>query len=150
MDFGMSKPEVVAIGDPSRYYSFSNGDLGAQDEPFEGSRVPISFYFGNGRLNRIMLIPYIGTDSAKAREAWQATYAHIKRKCAGVEDLATGPGPVELGAALTTFEVEAGKLQRGQRHQMGCLPMPSGLRLWASLTRLQNDALMVSINYGEP
>jgi len=148
--FGMSKAEVATVGDASRYYSFSNGDLGAQNEPFEGNGVPISFYFGNGKLNRVMLIPYMGNDLTKAREAWRLTYAHIKRKCTGVEVSEAGPGPVQLEAALAIFDVEASKLQQGQRHQIGCLPMSSSWRLWASVTRLANDSLMVSVNYGEP
>ncbi|MBC7918988.1 MAG: hypothetical protein H7Y28_14385 [Rhodoferax sp.] len=148
--FGMSKTEVAAVGTPSRYYSFSNGDIGAQDEPFEGNGVPISFYFGSDKLNRIMLIPYMGTDIARARGAWRAAYVHLKRKCSGIEVSGAGSGLVELEVALSSFEVEAGKLQRGQRHQMGCVPMPTNLRLWASITRLANDSLMVAVNYGEP
>jgi hypothetical protein len=148
--FGMSKAEVATVGDSSRYYSFSNGDLGAQNEPFEGSGVPISFYFENGKLNRVMLMPYMGSHLAKAREAWVLAYAHIKRKCTGVEVSEVGSDPVQLEAALAIFDVEAPKLQQGQRHQMGCLPMPSSLRLWASVRRLANDSLMVSVNYGEP
>lgn len=148
--FGMSKTEVASVGDSSRYYSFSNGDLGAKDEPFEGGRALISFYFGNEKLNRVMLISYMGVDRLEALGAWHSAYQHIKRICKAVEVSAVGPGAIEQDVALATFVLEVEKLKQGQRHQMGCLPMQEGFRLWASVTRMLNDSLMVAVNYGEP
>lgn len=148
--FGMSKAEVASVGDSSRYYSFSNGDLGAKDEPFEGEPALISFYFGNEKLNRVMLILYMGSDRLKALDAWRSAYHHIKRMCKTVEVSAAGPGAIEQDVALATFVVEVAKLQQDQRHQMACLPMREDFRLWASVTRMPNDSLMVAVNYGEP
>ncbi|WP_342120409.1 hypothetical protein [Pseudoduganella sp. OTU4001] len=138
--FGMSKAEVTAVGDATRYYRFKNGDLGAQGEPFEDRLVSISFYFGDGKLTRVMLIPYMGTDPAKALDAWQDVYTHMKRRCS------VG----ELHESLAAFEAATAKLAQGQRHQMGCHPMPSGVRLWASALRTADGSLMISVNYGEP
>lgn len=148
--FGMTQAEVSAVGDPSRYYRFKNGDLGAQGEPFEGRPVPISFYFGDGQLTRVMLIPFAGSDTAKARDAWRDAYTHLKRQCTGVELQAVSGKAVELPEALAAFDAGTANLPPGQRHQMGCLPMPAGLQLWASAQRAADGTLMVSVNYGRP
>lgn len=148
--FGMTRAEVRAQGDSDSYYSFRNGDIGSRQGPFEGLFVPISFYFSNDRLTRVMLIPYVGTDVGQAREAWRKAFLHLQRVAGGVEVPSLGIGPTTLEVALAAFDAQVGTLPRGARHQIGARPMPSGRRIWASVLHTPDDRLMVSVNYGEP
>jgi hypothetical protein len=148
--FGMTKAEVRAQGDPSAYYSFSNGAVGSKEGPFEGSVVPISFYFSSDRLTRVMLLPYVGNDVGQAREAWRKVLQHLQRVSGGAEVPSLGSGPTTIERALAAFDEQVGKLPRGARHQAGASPMPTGRRIWASVLHTPDDRLMVSVNYGEP
>jgi hypothetical protein len=38
----------------------------------------------------------------------------------------------------------------GKRHQVGCLHMPTGERVWATTTRGDDKFIMVAVNYGKP
>jgi hypothetical protein len=148
--FGMTKAEVRAQGEPGAYYSFSNGDIGSRQGPFEVETVPISFYFSNDRLTRVMLIPYFGNDVGHAREAWGKILQHLQRVSGGVEVPSLARGPTSTERALADFDAQVGKLQRGARYQAGATPMPQGRRIWASVLHTPDDRLMVSLNYGEP
>lgn len=136
--FGMTQAQVKAVGNPSRYYDFRNGDVGAGKVPFEDGEALLSFYFTEGHMERAMLIAYKGADS---------DLAHV---CGDVESLAAGPGASSVDAALAAYSKAVPALASGKRHQMGCLTMPADTRIWASATHLDDGSVMVSVNYGKP
>lgn len=148
--FGMTQAQVKAVGDPSRYYSFKNGDLGAGQVPFETGEALISFYFTNDRMERVMLIAYLGDDAGLARRAWSDAYAHLARVCGDVESPAAGDGAIKPEAALAAYDRAVPALAPGKRHQMACLRMPADARVWASVTRGEGNLVMVSVDYGKP
>ena len=148
--FGMSQAQIRAVGDPARYYAFKNGDLGAGHVPFEDGEALISFYFTAGRMQRVMLIAYMGKDAGQARQAWTKSYEHLARVCGDVESPSAGEGATTLEAELAVYDREVPALAPGRRHSMGCLRMPAGERVWASATRGEGDLVMVAVNYGEP
>jgi hypothetical protein len=148
--FGMTQAQGMAVGDPSRYYTFRNGDVGAGVEPFEGGEALLSFYFEGGRMERAMLIAYRGKDAGLARQAWVTAYRHLARICGEVESISAGQGASTLEAAMAAYDREAPALGPGKRHQIGCLHMPAGERVWASATGGEDKMIMVAVNYGKP
>lgn len=148
--FGMTHEQVKAVGDPARYYTFKNGDLGMGKVPFEDGDALLSFYFTGDHMQRIMLIGYMGEDLRQGRAAWAQALAHLRRVCGGVEVPSLGDGPATPEAVMTAFDREVPALASGKRHQLGCLPMPAGERVWASVTRGTGQQIMVAVNYAEP
>jgi hypothetical protein len=148
--FGMTQAQVKAVDDPVRYYTFQNGDVGAGNVPFEDGEALLSFYFTDGYMERVMLIAYRGEDASSARRAWTNAYAHLARVCGDVESLSAGKGASTPEAALAAYDKDLPALALGKRHQMGCLHMPSGKRVWASATRREGNLVMVAVNYGKP
>jgi hypothetical protein len=148
--FGMTQAQVKAVGNPSRYYDFRNGDVGAGKVPFEDGKALLSFYFTEGHMERAMLIAYKGADSDLARQAWAAAFSHLAHVCGDVESLAAGPGASSVDAALAAYSKAVPALAFGRRHQMGCLTMPADMRIWASATHLDDGSVMVAVNYGKP
>ena len=148
--FGMTQTQVKAVGDPSRYYTFKNGDVGAGSVPFEHGEASLSFYFTDGRMDRAMLIAYRGEDASLARQAWANAYAHLARVCGDVESPSASEGASTPEAALAAYDKDMHALAPGKRHQMGCLHMPADERVWASATRGEGNQVMVAVNYGRP
>jgi hypothetical protein len=148
--FGMTQTQVKAVGDPTRYYIFKNGDVGAGRVPFEDGEALLSFYFADNHMNRVMLIVYGGEDANLARQAWAKAYTHLVRVCGDVESPSAGNGASLLQAALAAYDKDVPALAPGQRHQMGCLCMPAEERVWASVTRSKGNQVMVAVNYGRP
>lgn len=148
--FGMTREQVQAQTEYGPYYPFRNGDLGSQAGPFRGSRVPISFYFNDDRLTRVMLIAYIGKDLSGLREALQQAVSHLTEELGGVELPEAGLAPAAPEAVLAAFDDQVSGLSPGQRFQAGAFPMPSDRRAWVSVTALQEGMYMVAVNYAEP
>jgi hypothetical protein len=149
--FGMTHEQVKAVGDPARYYSFKNGDLGAGKVPFEGGEALLSFYFTGDRMQRVMLIPYMGDDPKQARDAWRKALAHMSKVCGAVESPSLGKGKAAApDAVMAVWDNEVPLMGSGDRHQLGCLPMPAGERIWATATHGAGTQIMVAVNYGEP
>lgn len=148
--FGMTQAQITAVGDPARYYTFKNGDMGAGHVAFEDSMALLSFYFVDGYMERAMLIAYMGEDASSARQAWTNAYAHLARVCGDVESPSAGKGASTSEAALVAYDKDILTLAPGKRHQMVCLRMPAGERVWASATRGEGKLVMVAVNYGKP
>jgi hypothetical protein len=149
--FGMTHEQVKAVGDPSRYYSFKNGDLGAGKVPFEDGDALLSFYFTGDHMQRMMLIAYMGEDLKQARAAWREALAHLSRVCGGVESPSLGMGKAASPeAVMAVWDKDVPLMDPGGTQQMGCLPMPAGERVWATATRGAGTHIMVAVNYGEP
>lgn len=148
--FGMTQAQIKAVGDPARYYAFKNGDVGAGHVPFEDGEALLSFYFTDGRMERVMLIAYRGEQASLARQAWINAYTHLTRICGDVESPSAGIGASTPEAALAAYDKDLPALVSGKRHQMGCLRMPPGERVWASATRGEGNQVMVAVNYGKP
>jgi hypothetical protein len=149
--FGMTHEQVKAVGDPSRYYGFKSGDLGAGEQPFEGGNALLSFYFSGDYMKRMMLIVYMGEDLKQAREAWRKALAHMGRVCGGVESPSLGVGKTASPeAVMAAWDKEVPLMGSGEIHQLGCLPMPAGERIWATATHGAGTQVMVAVNYAEP
>ncbi len=148
--FGMTQAQIKAVGDPARYYTFKNGDVGAGEVVFEDGEALLSFYFADGYMDRAMLIAYRGEDAGSARRAWTNAYAHLARVCGDVESLSAGQGAITPEAALVAYDRDLLALAPGKRHQMACLRMPAGERVWVSATRGEGKLVMVAVNYGKP
>lgn len=148
--FGMTHAQLRAVGAPGRYYSVKNGDLGAGQVPFEDGEALLSFYFTDGRTERVVLIAYGGENTSLARRAWTKAYTHLARVCGDVESLSAGNGASTLEAALAAYDKDMPALASGQRHQIGCLRMPPVERVWASAARREDNMVMVAVNYGSP
>ena len=149
-DFGISRDEVKAKSEFGPYYSFRNGDLGSQAGPLDGRNVPISFYFTNDRLTRVMLIAYSGEDIAAARDAMALVTNHLRREFGGVQLPDRAAETVTSDAVLAAFDQQILELSPGDRFQAGAHPMPSTRKVWASVTAVKEGLYMVALNYAEP
>jgi hypothetical protein len=148
--FGMSRDEVKAVSDSGPYYSLPNNDLGSQSGYLETQKVPISFYFGEDQLSRMMLIAYQGEDSKAAVDAWKASLNHLAKNFEGIE-LGTNRGvAVSVEAAMANLEGSLETLPVNGRVQAGALPMPSNVRVWATFTKATDSIYMVAVNYAAP
>lgn len=102
--FGITQAQIKAVGDPARYYTFKNGDIGAGYVPFEKGEALLSFYSTDGYLERTMLVAYRGQDASSAHQAWIDAYTHLVRVCGYVEALSAGVGPSTPEAALAAYD----------------------------------------------
>ena len=147
--FGMTREQVQAQTRYSPYYPFKNGDLWSQNGPFQGQRVPISFYFDNDRLVRVMLIAYMGSDIVAARDSARLAVNQLSTDFGGTE-LPTFNGPATPESVLLAFDNDVPKLAPAQRFQFGAYPMPADRKAWVSVSLLQAGQYMVAVNYAEP
>lgn len=145
--FGMTRDEVKAITQHGPYYSFQNGDLGSQSGPLDDELVPISFYFTDDTLRRVMLILYQGEDKTLASAAWQKATTHLQDNFGGLEvgSKLGVPGTVEQAAMM--LDILLDDMPVGQPLQAGALPMPSAITVWTTFNRVQDNLYMVVVNY---
>jgi len=148
--FGMDRTQVQAHEEFGPYYPFKNGDLGSQAGAFQGRSVPISFYFNDDRLVRVMLIAYTGNDLDAVRENLGQAVIHLTEEFGGVDLPETGEAAATPEAVAAAFSAQAPSLAVGQRFQVGAFPMPTDRKVWASVTAVQGGVYMVSVNYAEP
>lgn len=149
--FGMSRDDVKAVKSDSPYYPLGNGDLGSQAGPFEpGHSAVISFYFRSDRLVRVMLIPYMGEDFAKARLAWLTSAVHLTNLYGGIE-LGTSRGVKAPPAqADEAFEAARPAIDGGAKMQMGAFPMAIDVIAWCSASRMPNGQYIVTVSHAKP
>ena len=148
--FGMSREQVQAQKGHGPYYPFKNGDLGSQAGPFQGERVPISFYFNGDRLVRVMLIAYSGSDIESVEEAVRLGVLQLSSDFGGVELPGSPLAPATSGAVVAAFNAQLLGLAPGRRFQFGAHPMPANRKAWVSVTALEQGRYMVAVNYAEP
>ena len=148
--FGMTKPEVRAVVDGAPYYDFRNGDIGSQNGKFEGKQAPISFYFRNDRLVRVMVVAYAGQDYDEMKRAWLQVYSYIQRDFGGVEVPAKGRGPAEARLAEQALDESGLKDGENTKVQIGAAPMPADRRVWSTVDIVPTVGYWVAVNYAEP
>ncbi|MEG3156459.1 hypothetical protein ACKVMH_00845 [Lysobacter zhanggongensis] len=148
--FGMSREQVQAQKEYGPYYPFKNGDLGSQAGPFQGTHVPISFYFNGERLVRVMLIAYMGSDLAAAEAAVRSAVSQLEADFGGVELSGLAIAPATSEAVVAAFSAQAPGLAPGQRFQFGAHPMLENRKAWVSVTAMEQGQYMVAVNYAEP
>ena len=102
--FGMTKQDVRAITQHGPYYEFRNGDLGSKNGSVDGAQAPISFYFKNERLVRVMIVLYAGPNFKETQEAWRSAFQHIERYFKSAEVAAVQHGPTDLASAERALE----------------------------------------------
>jgi hypothetical protein len=148
--FGMTREEVKAVSGLGPYYPLPNNDLGSQSGPLENQKVPISFYFAEDKLSRMMLIAYQGEDLEQARKAWELSVSHLANNFEGIE-LGTNRGvPASAASAIAALDGDIGEMPANSRIQVGVLPMPADLRVWATFTKATDSIFMVAVNYASP
>ncbi|MBL8615148.1 MAG: hypothetical protein JNM72_06005 [Deltaproteobacteria bacterium] len=148
-DYGMTREQVQARSEHGPYYQFQNGDLGSQGGPFQGHTVPISFYFRDDKLVRIMLIPYMGDDAQAMDTAVRMAITQLQEEFGGVELPSSGQGRATLDEVMAAYAAQVPLLAPGQRFQFGAHPMPEGHTVWVSVTATGQGQYIVALNYGE-
>lgn len=137
--FGMSRDEVRQQSLFGPYYSFQNADIGTEGGLFAGERRPLSFYFEKDRLDRMMLIVYLGKDPQLAQQAWAQCQAHLQSRFGGAEG--------DLAPALRRSSLFKGP---APALRMRASPMPPQREVLASAQRTDDGRVMVSLVYAQP
>jgi hypothetical protein len=148
--FGMTKAEVRAITEFGPYYDFRNGDLGSKYGVIDGKQAPISFYFRDGHLIRIMLVEYAGTNYEDAKSGWLRAFLHIQRNFGGTEVPGVGNGPTDVKAAERLIDSSGLKSGQDVKVQMGATPMPKDKVVWCTVNIVPAVGYWVAVNYAEP
>jgi hypothetical protein len=77
--FGMSKSEVVSFKEFSPYKDFSNGDVETLNGRFHGAKTNIQFFFQGGRLRRIGVYMFEGTDAKQGIPVFRRAYEALQK-----------------------------------------------------------------------
>ena len=78
-EFGMSKSEVASFKKYEPYKTFSNGDLETYSRTFHSHKANVQFFFNEGRLRRIAVFLYEGTDPKGGIPAWRAAHRALQK-----------------------------------------------------------------------
>lgn len=128
--FGMTKQEVQAVTEYGPYRSFSNGDLETYNGMLDGRKQDFQFFFNNGRLARIGVDLYEGTDLAAAATEWLDLYTWMSAQFGKTDtpgsDPPTGDGIVFKGVAQTI-------VRAGGKPQMAPMEQSADMFVFASL-----------------
>jgi hypothetical protein len=149
-EFGMTREQVRAVTEHAPYYSFRNGDLGTKAGSIDGTQAPISFYFENDRLVRIMIVVYSGPDFDAATGGWVRAFEHIHRHFGGVEVPTIGKRESDVVAARRAFEESGLRARKDVKVQMGAFPMPKDRSIWTTANIVPSVGYWVAVNYAEP
>lgn len=148
--WGMGRDEVRAVKQHGPYYDFKNADIGTQNGPFEGKRLPTSFYFEQDKLKRVMVILYAGPDYDAARSAWRGAFQHIAKNFKAAEVRAVRAGPTDLKSAVAALDASGLREGRRAKLQMGATPMPPDRIVWCSIDKPDPNTFFVTLNYAAP
>ena len=83
--FGMSQQEVESFSELGPYNRFSNGDIETYNAVYEGKKENFQFFFENGKLKRIGVYFYEGSDLNSAAKAWLNLHTSINKKFGEIE-----------------------------------------------------------------
>lgn len=93
--FDMSPAEVAAVEECGPYKRFSNGDLETYNGVYDGKKENFQFFFDQGKLRRIGVYLYEGTDVEAGAQRWLSLYGSLSRQFAAVETPGNIPPSVE-------------------------------------------------------
>ncbi|WP_279361852.1 hypothetical protein [Xanthomonas sacchari] len=145
--FGMSAEEIRAVESNGPYREFSNGDLETYNGDFGGKPQNAQFYLKEGRLWRVAVRAYEGTDLSKATRVWEQTYTTLKKLHGPLEtpDL-SGETLEALSASAETLVAHGGKAQ------MAPISQPVGTFVFSSFNSFTHEGVtyyMVTVNYDQ-
>lgn len=146
--FDMSAADIRAVSAYGPYRSFSNGDLETYNGDFGGRKENVQFFLRSGRLWRIGVCTYEGTDLAAATAAWAHTYATLQSQYGALET------PSYQGATLEALAESARAIvAAGGKAQMAPLAQPHGEFVFSSFTSFNSGGATyytVTVNYDRP
>lgn len=125
--FGMSAEQIKSVSSHGPYKSFSNGDLETYNGDFGGNKENVQFFIKDGRLWRIGVYTYEGTDLTAATQAWIHTYKTLQSQYGPIETLDFNGSTAESLAQSARALVAAGR-----NAQMAPLKQPEGMFLFSS------------------
>lgn len=115
--FQMTPEQVTSFTQYGPYKSFRNGDLETYAGIFDGHPENVQFFFNAGRLRRIGIYLYEGTDIKQAAVTWQRAYQSISRQYGKVQlpylrsQSSDPPPPEAIGVAAGAEVMTQGKVQ---------------------------------------
>jgi hypothetical protein len=134
--FGMTPQEVAGVTECGPYRSFSNGDLETYKGVFDGRERNFQFFFAKGKLRRIGIYTYEGTDPHAGGLAFLDLYRSVAKMFGAVET--KGYAAPTLGDAKSEAAfVESVEALLGQsdKVQMGPRTQPTDAVVFASFAR---------------
>ena len=146
--FGMSSEEIQALSTHGPYASFSNGDLETYNGEFGGKKENVQFFLNEGRLWRIGVYTYEGTDIEAATQTWARTYLTLQQQYGPLETPgysgATGEARAKAARAL---------VEGGGKAQMAPMIQPTEEFVFSSFTSFTSGGATyyrVTVNYDQP
>lgn len=144
--FGMSKAQVSAIAGYGPYRHFKSGDLETYNAVFDGHFRNFQFFFRDGKLWRIGVYTFEGTDLSAATQAWGDLYESMQRTFGGIET-PVNKAPIKGDAdSMKAFRASARTLvEQSGRAQLAPLQQPTDVYSFASFS--QSDMQGTTIYY---
>jgi hypothetical protein len=152
--FQMTPEQVKADAAYGPYKSFSNGDLETYAGDFAGRKENVQFYFKDGKLTRMSVSRYEGSDLSTAARAFGDTW-RVLTEMYGPMELAyrsgqPAPANVDVDFVAKTAEAYAAE---HKKPQMAPLRQPVNAFVFVSLSTevIQGRVLYyVFVNYDPP
>jgi hypothetical protein len=146
--FGMTADQIRAVVASGPYRSFSNGDLETYNGEFGGKKENVQFFLRDGRLWRIAVYAYEGTDLSAATEAWAHAYSTLRGEFGSIETPKyQGTNVEELAEAARAIVAAGGKAQMAPTSQ------PNDAFVFSSFASFDHDGktyYTVTVNYDQP
>ena len=148
--FEMTPKQVASFSEYGPYKSFRNGDLETYSGVFNGHKENVQFFFKDGKLARIGIYLYEGSNIKEASEVWGRAYGELRSMFGEISlpdvrvSSNTGSLAPEVVAAASGANVDAtGKTQ------MAPVKQPSDKIVFASFMRgnVQGQLVYVVIIY---
>lgn len=133
--FGMSPQQITSITECGPYKAFKNGDLETYNGLFEGEKENFQFYFKGGKLYRIAIHFYEGTNPTAAANAWLVLYRNLSGLFGKIET----PGnmaPAASPSESAEFKTKAlAIVRKSDKTQMAPVVQPKDTLTFSSLWR---------------
>lgn len=146
--FGMSADQIQALSAYGPYKFFSNGDLETYKGDFGGKKENVQFFLKDGRLWRIGVYTYEGTDLGAATQAWIHTYATLQSQYGSLET------PSYQGATTEALAESARAIvAAGGKAQTAPLAQPKEEFVFSSFASYNHDGTTyytVTVSYDRP
>lgn len=146
--FGMSRAEVKAQTLFAPYYDFQNGDVGTAAWPLANGNRPVSFYFNQDRMTRVLLILYLGQERGEIELAWTAAHEQLTKRFGQVE--LRDRQIVDAEAALKALQGSGLFEGTTGQFQMAAYPRPPRRDVWVTAKRMEDGRTMVSMTIAQP
>jgi hypothetical protein len=133
-EFGMSKSQVASFKKYGPYKALSNGDLETYSRPFHVHKANVQFFFDGGRLRRIAIFLYEGTDPKGGIPAWQAAYQALQKDFGKIisPNMRVSPSNKPVDPEILAVVAAANADATGESRMMPA-KQPPGMHVWARL-----------------